>query len=354
MTQNPARTDHPQPPDQHGRDGTTLDRPAEATRAGEQHPAPHGERVESEVVVVGGGSAGLAAAVALARSRRDVVVIDAGEPRNAPAEAAHNMLGQEGISPLDLLARGRAEAQAYGARVLAGRATGASGAVDDFTIEVDGGAYAVHARRVILATGLVDDLPAVPGVEEAWGCTVLHCPFCHGWEVRDRHIAILARDENAIHQAMLFSQLSDQVTLFLHEAPEPTKEQWEQLAALQVSVVRPRVERLVVDGTQVRAVEIAGGQSFAADAVVVAPRFLASTELYESLGGQPTTTPFGRQIDADPRGMTAIPGVWAAGNAANPMAMLMVATAAGVTAGAAVHGDLTFADLGRAVQARRA
>ncbi|WP_147916202.1 FAD-dependent oxidoreductase [Ruania zhangjianzhongii] len=316
-------------------------------------PEPAREQVEAEVVVVGGGSAGLAAAVALARSRRDVVVIDAGQPRNAPAEGAHNVLGNEGISPLDLLARGRAEAHAYGVRFMSGHATAASGAVDDFTIEVDGGSHLVHARRLVLATGLVDDLPDVPGVAQAWGHTVLHCPFCHGWEVRDQRIAILARDEVAVHQALLFRQLSEQVTLFLHQAAEPTEEQWEQLAALDVSVVRPRVERLVVDGTQVRAVEIEGGRTFEADAVVIAPKFHARTELFEGLGGEPTATPFGRQIQADQRGMTAIPGVWAIGNASEPMAMLMTATAAGVTAGAAVHGDLAFSDLGRAVQARR-
>jgi len=119
-----------------------------------------------------------------------------------------------------------------------------------------------------------------------------------------------------------------------------------------VAVVRPRVQRLVVDGTQVRAVEIAGGATFETDAVVVAPRFLARTEVFEALGGQPTTTPFGVQIAADPRGATTVPGVWAAGNAAEPMAMVAASTASGVLVGAAVHGDLAVADLARAVAAR--
>ena len=317
-------------------------------------PEPVPEQVETDVVIVGGAAAGLAAAVALARSRREVVVIDAGQPRNAPAEGAHNMLGSEGIAPWELLARGRAEARGYGVTIISGRATAASGTIDDFRVEVDGGARQVHARRVILATGLVDDLPDVPGVDQGWGHTVLHCPFCHGWEVRDQRIAILTRDEVAIHHAMLFGQLSDHVTLFLHEAPDPTEEQWQQLAALNVSVVRPRVERLVLDGRQVRAVEIEGGRTFEADAVVVAPKFQARTELFVALGGEETATPFGRQIPADPRGMTAIPGVWATGNASEPMATLMAVAAAGVTTGAAVHGELGFADLGRAVQARRA
>lgn len=336
----------------------------------------------ADVVVVGGGAAGLAAAIALGRSRRSVVLVDAGEPRNAPAEGAHNVLGQEGISPLELLARGRAEAEAYGVRIVSGRVTGASGVVDSFTLEIDGApgggaglsadalevdasgsdrgqavastTQQVTARRVILATGLVDQLPDVPGVAQAWGHTVLHCPYCHGWEVRDQRIGVLATSENALHQVMLFRQLSDDVTLFLHDAPEPTEEQWDQLAALGVRVVTPRVERLVVDGTQVRAVEVEGRRSFAVDAVAVGPRFVARTELYEALGGEKTLSPFGEQIVADPRGATAVPGVWVAGNSGDLMAMVAAAAASGVMAGAAVNGDLAVADLARAVAERRA
>jgi len=313
----------------------------------------------ADVVVVGGGAAGLAAAIALGRSRRSVILVDVGEPRNAPAEGAHNVLGQEGVPPLELLARGRAEAESYGVRIVNGRVTGASGVVDSFTLEVDGTAQHVTAqrltaRRVILATGLVDELPDVPGVAQAWGHTVLHRPYCHGWEVRDQRIAVLATTENALHQVMLFRQLSDDVTLFLHDAPEPTDEQWEQLAALGVRVVTPRVERLVVEGTQVRSVEVEGGRSFAVDAVAVAPRFVARTELYEALGGEKTTSPFGEQVVADPRGATAVPGVWVAGNSGDLMAMVVAAAASGVMAGAAVHGDLAVADLARSVAGRRA
>ncbi len=307
----------------------------------------------TEVAVIGGGSAGLAAAIALARSRRTVVVIDGGEPRNAPATGAHNVLGQEGVPPLELLARGRLEAEAYGVRIVPGQATGVIGAIDDFTVEVGGGTHRIHARRIVLATGLADDLPHIEGVAEGWGRSVLHCPFCHGWEVRDQRIAILARDEVAIHQALLFSQLSDRVTVFLHEAPDPHEEQWEQLAALGVEVVRPKVQRLVMDGAQVRGVEVEGGRVFEADAAVVVPRFDARTKLYEALGGAAETTSFGRQIPTDPRGMTEVPGIWAAGNASAPMAMVTASAASGVMAGAAVHGDLAMADLNRSVEERR-
>lgn len=303
------------------------------------------EAEDAEVAVVGGGSAGLAAAIVLARSRRNVVVIDAGQPRNSLAEAAHNVLGNEGIAPLDLLAKGRAEAEFYGVRILPGKATGVSGGIDDFTLEVDGGAQHVRARRLILASGLIDDLPDIPGVQDGWGTSVLHCPFCHGWEVRDQRIAILSRDEVAIHQVLLFRQLSEHVTVFLHEAKSPTAEQQARLSALGVELVRSRVEKLGVDGSQVRSVELADGRSFSTDAVVIAPRFHARTELYEALGGVAEETPFGTQIPTDPRGMTEVPGVWAAGNASQIMAMVQASAASGVTTGSAVHGDLAFADL---------
>ncbi|MGO1629671.1 MAG: FAD-dependent oxidoreductase, partial [Microbacterium sp.] len=217
-------------------------------------------------------------------------------------------------------------------------------------VEIGGGAHRVRARRIILASGLVDDLPDIPGIKQGWGRTVLHCPFCHGWEVRGQRIAILARDEVALHQAVLFRQLSDQVTVFLHDAPDPTDEQQVQLEALGVPTVRSRVSRLVMEGALLRGVETADGHIAGADAAVITPRFNARTALYESLGGRAEETPFGKQIPTDPRGMTHIPGVWAAGNANNAMAMVAASAAAGVTTGTAVHGDLAMADLSRAVR----
>lgn len=314
--------------------------------------APVGD-LEADVAVVGGSYAGLAAAIVLARSRRDVVVIDDGEPRNAPAEGAHNVLGHEGIAPGELLEKGRAEAESYGVRIISGRVTGLSGTVDDFTLHSGDDGPRIRARRIILATGLVDDLPDIPGVRKGWGRTVLHCPFCHGWEVRDQRIAVLSRDEVGIHQAMLFRRLSDHVTVFLHEAAEPTEEQSAMLAAADIPVVRGRIEKLVVEGTDVRAVQLEGGEIFAIDAAVVAPRFHARTELYESIGGTAEQVPFGTQIPADPRGETSVKGVWVAGNAAQAMAMVAMSSASGVATGAAVHGDLVMADLDRAVSARR-
>lgn len=325
-----------------------------AYRAGRNIWVAKKENSNMDVAIIGGGAAGLSAAVALGRSRRNVVVIDDGQPRNAPADAAHNLLGNEGISPLELLEKGRAEAASYGVNFIKGRVSNIDGALDDFTVTLEGSGQQVHARRIILATGLVDDLPEIPGIREGWGATVLHCPFCHGWEVRDQKIAILARDEVLIHQVLLFRELSDDVTVYLHTAAEPTEEVLEQLDALNVPLVRGEIEQLVMDGNQIRGVQIKAGEPYDAQAAVVVPRFNSRTELFESLGGETEQTPFGVQIPTDPRGMTSIPGVWAAGNANNAMAMVSSAAAAGVGTGAAIHGDLVMSDLQKKVQARRA
>src|SRR5689334_13038452 len=138
-----------------------------------------------DVAVVGGGAAGLNGALMLARSRRSVAVIDAGEPRNAPAEGVHGLLGREGMPPAELLALGREEVRSYGGHVVTSRVTGAARKDDGFVLALDDGRE-VRARRLLVTTGLVDELPDVPGLRELWGSDVIHCPYCHGWEVRDK------------------------------------------------------------------------------------------------------------------------------------------------------------------------
>ncbi|KAJ8143298.1 hypothetical protein OY671_003585, partial [Metschnikowia pulcherrima] len=306
-----------------------------------------------DVAIVGGGPAGSSAAVTLARSSRSVVVLDAGEPRNAPAQGAHNSLGREGVPPRESSATGRAEAEGYGAEVRDARVARADGdAGSGFTLTLDDGGT-VCARRVSLATGLVDESPDVPGVREGWGSSVSHCPFCHGWEVRGQRIAVLATGPAAAHQVSSFRQLTPHVTSFQHTAPEPDDATWEQLSALGVRVVEGEVARLDVDGRSVRAVVLADGTSFPVEAVVVGPRFVARGESFEQLGGTSEDHPAGRFVPADPRGATAVPGVWAAGNSSDLMAQVGASAAAGVMAGAGIHGELAQADAAAAVARRR-
>ncbi|HET8795665.1 MAG TPA: NAD(P)/FAD-dependent oxidoreductase [Arthrobacter sp.] len=304
-----------------------------------------------DVAIIGGGAAGLSAAVALARSLRSVVVVDAGEPRNAPSAGAHNVLGREGIPPLELLAAGRQEAEQYGAEIRHDRAVSVRRVDDGFELDLNGGAT-LRVRRLLLATGLVDELPDVSGVREFWGKSVLHCPYCHGWEVRGQRIGIIGTSPLNMHQALLFRQLSDDVTLFLHTMPEPDDEAWEQLSALNIQVVEGTVQRLGSENDVLKTVVLEGGREFDVDAVVVGPRFVARADLYEQLGGALTEHPMGAFIETGPMGQTEIPGVWAAGNANDLSAMVAVASGAGLMAGAAISADLVMEDTRTAVRAR--
>lgn len=238
-----------------------------------------------DVVVVGGGAAGLSAGLALARARRSVLVIDSGTPRNAPADHVHNYLGREGVPPGELLALGRAEVAAYGGQVVSGHVTSAQ--------PIPGGGFrtqladgrTVTSRRLLVTTGLVDELPDVPGVAERWGRDVLHCPYCHGWEVRDQALGILATNPMAVHQAMLFRQWSADVTLFVHTGPAPPPEQAEQLAARGIPVVEGEVAAVEVTDDQLSGVRLASGELVARQALVVMPRFVARADVLTSLGG---------------------------------------------------------------------
>lgn len=306
-----------------------------------------------DVVVVGGGAAGLAAAVVLARSLRTVAVVDAGAPRNAPAAGVHNLLGREGTPPRDLVAAGRREAAGYGAVVVDDRAVAARRTADGFAVDLACGGT-LHARRLLLATGLVDELPDVPGLHERWGRDVLHCPFCHGWEVRGTRVGVLATSPAAAHQALLMRALTPDVTLLRHAGDPLAAEDEERLAALDVRTVDGPVVGLHVVDDALRGVRTAAGRTVALDALVVAPRFVARGALYEQLGGTLVTTPSGTHVPTGAGGRTDLPGVWAAGNVGDLSATVAVASAAGMQAGAALHGDLVAHEADAAVAARRA
>lgn len=311
-----------------------------------------------DVVVIGGGAAGLSGALALSRARRSVLVIDAGSPRNAPASHAHNYLGREGIPPLELLAVGRAEAAGYGAEIVQGDVVSAEKLSDGFrVVQTDG--RAVHARRLLVTTGIVDELPAVEGLAERWGNDVLHCPYCHGWEVRDQAVGILAAGPMAPHQALLWRQWTDDVVLFRNDRPDFSDEEYEQLAARGICVVDGEVAALEAAGDRITGVRLAGGTVIPREALVVQPRFTARSAVLESLGLRPTEMEMGGHvvgtyIAADPAGATEVPGVWVAGNVANLMEQVVGAAAAGLKAASMINMDLVTEDTRRAVDARRA
>jgi len=316
-----------------------------------------------DVVVVGGGSAGISGALALGRARRRVLVIDADDPRNAPAAGVHNYLTSEGVPPEELRATGRAEVARYGVAVVPGRVRSARPAATGsgepaFVVELADGAT-VTARRLLVTTGLTDELPEVPGLAERWGRDVLHCPYCHGWEVQDQALGILATSPMSVHSALLFRQWSDDVLFFTHTAEAPTPEQAEQLAARGIAVVDGAVAGLEIEDDRMVGVRLASGRVVPRQAVAVGPRFLARAEVLASLD-LPTAEltvaghVVGTFVPADPTGATEVAGVWVAGNVADPMAQVIVAAAAGLKAGAAVNADLVAEDTARAVAAHRA
>ena len=306
-----------------------------------------------DVVVVGGGAAGLNGALMLARSRRSVLVVDGGEPRNAPADGVHGLLGHDGVPPAELLGRGREEVRRYGGQVVRGEVTGASRDGDRFVVDLADG-RTVRARRLLVTTGLTDVLPDVPGVRDRWGHDVLHCPYCHGWEVRDRPIGVLAGGPMSVHQALLFRQLSSDVVFFRHGA-ELADEQAEQLAARGIRVVEGEVASLEVVDDRLAGVRLADGTLVDREVLTVASRMVARAKFLADLGLHALEHPsgMGQHVPADPTGRTEVAGVWAAGNVADIGAQVGAAAAAGALAGAQINADLVAEETRLAVEAAR-
>ncbi|GAA1961197.1 NAD(P)/FAD-dependent oxidoreductase [Amycolatopsis minnesotensis] len=303
-----------------------------------------------DVVIAGGGAAGLSAAVLLARSRRSVVVLDAGEPRNAPATHLHNFLSRDGMSPADLLAAGREEVVRYGGEIVSARALGVERSDDGFAVHHDGGA-GLTTRAVLVATGLRDELPAIPGVRERWGADVVHCPYCHGHEVRDTAIAVLGGDNRpfTLHQASLVRQWSADVVFFPHRIVL-TADERERLVARGIRVVDGEVARLVVDGDRVSGVELADGTVVPRTTAFVGPRFVPDDGLLTGLGCAVGENGW---VSVDGSGRTSVPGVWAAGNVVDSPAQLSTAAAAGSSAGIALNHHLLAVDVDEAVANHR-
>ncbi|MFH8793430.1 NAD(P)/FAD-dependent oxidoreductase [Streptomyces sp. NPDC017941] len=291
-----------------------------------------------DVVVIGGGAAGLNGALMLARARRSVVVLDAGAPRNAPAEGVHGLFGREGMPPAELLERGRAEVRGYGGQVVSAEVAGVERAENGFEVRLADG-RALRARRVLVATGLTDELPDVPGLRERWGRDVLHCPYCHGWEVRDQAIGVLGSGPLSVHQALLLRQWSADITFFPHTMAPPSAEEAEQLAARGIRVVEGEVGSLEIVDDRVVGVRLADGELVPREAVAVAPRMVARVDFLKALGLAPVPHPAGEYVPSE-AGRTEVRGVWVAGNVTDLSAQVGGAAAAGAAAAGQINADL--------------
>jgi thioredoxin reductase len=305
-----------------------------------------GDAYAYDVVVVGGGAAGLSAALVLGRARRRVVVVDAGAPRNAPAAYMQGFLSRDGMAPADLLAAGRAEVTGYGVELITDRVAEIE---PGFVVRLAGG-RALHARRIMLATGVTDELPDIPGVRERWARDLLHCPYCHGWEVRDQPLGVLGALPGSVQHALLVRQWSDDVVFFVNTYDLGGAER-AQLEARGVQVVPGAVARLVVDADRLTGVELADGTVIARSAVFVRPGNVPHADgLLQALGC--TVNEAGFAI-VDGTGRTSTVGVWAAGNVVDPRAQVVTAAGAGSAAAIALNADLVQEDVERALTPSR-
>jgi thioredoxin reductase len=319
----------------------------------EAHGHDHGHQTRvlerhCDVCVVGGSAAGLAAALQLGRQRRPVIVVDAGEPRNGPAAHVHGFLSREGMPPAELLAAGRAEVRRYGGEILPGRVAGVDRTGDGgFRVRLASG-HAVVARRVLAATGLVDELPDIDGLAGHWGRDVIHCPFCHGYEFRDQRIVQIVTSAAGLHSTGLFRQLTERLTVVLHDFAEADGAEVDALRASGVTVIHATVSRILSGpGGRVAAVELAGHPAVEADAVVAGPRFRVRGEPFASLGLRPAAHPsgLGDFVETGATGETAVPGLYAAGNVTDPSQQVLQAAADGSRVGAMISFSLAADDL---------
>jgi thioredoxin reductase len=312
-----------------------------------------------DVAVIGGGAAGLSAALVLARARRRVVVIDAGHPRNAPASHMHGYLGSDGLPPAELVAIGRREVAGYGGELVSGTVTSvepcdthiseaSSTSNLDPSVETSTQLFRVtlrngqvlRARRVLITTGLRDDIPDIPGIAERWGRDVLHCPYCHGHEVRDQPLGVLGGTAEAVTHALLIRQWSSDIVYFANDATL-SADQRDQLIANAIGVVDAPVARLVIEHDQLTGVELTTGEVVDRRAVFVRPAFVPNDALLTHLG---CTTGETSWVPVDNAGRTSVPGVWAAGNAVNPRAQVITAAGEGSAAAIAINNDLVDED----------
>jgi len=289
-----------------------------------------------DVIVVGGSFAGMSAAMQLARARQNVLVVDAGTPRNRFADEAHGFLGQDGRAPAAIMRDARRQLLRYPtAEITSGEALGARALGDGFAVELAGGSEH-RGKRLILATGVADELPPIPGMSERWGATVLHCPYCHGYEVRDHPLGVIAAHPMSAHQALLIPDWGP-TTFFTQGEFEPEPAELEGFAARQITVEHTPVVELLGSAPSLDGVRLADGRVIEVAAVFTAPRTKPATPLAAMLGCEHEEGPTGPHIKVDQWGATSIAGVWAAGDAATPMHNATLASAAGVLAGIGAH-----------------
>ncbi|KRC65239.1 hypothetical protein ASE12_10980 [Aeromicrobium sp. Root236] len=301
-----------------------------------------------DTIVIGAGAAGLSAALVLGRARRRVLVLDGGPPRNARAAHVNGYLGVDGLSPLELLETGRRQVEKLGVEIVAEVATKVEAADGGF--HVVAGDERLHAKHVVLAAGITDALPDLPGVAEGFGVDIFHCPYCHGYEVAGKRLAVVATQPMSGHQVRMVRQWSDDVVFFLNDTVELDVAERRVFAARGVEVVDGPVGEVVRRDGALHGVR-AAGSVHEVDAVFMAPRMVLNLDAFAGFDLEMTDTPMGPVVAADPMGATNVPGLWAAGNVADAGSQVIAAAAQGARVGAMINGTLVEAEWAEAAQA---
>ena len=291
-----------------------------------------------DAIVIGAGAAGLSAALVLGRARRRVLVLDGGPPRNAAASHVNGYLGVDGLSPIELLEVGRTQVEKLGVEVRDGVASQVEAVDGAFVVRVGG--ELLHAKRLVLAAGITDSLPGIPGLQEGFGVDIFHCPYCHGYEVAGQRLGVVATHPMSNHQVRMVRQWSDDVVFFLNDTIELDADERRLFAARGIEVVDGPVSEVVRRDGALQGVRAADGPVIAVDAVFVAPAMVLNLDAFAGFDLEMTDTPLGPVVATDMTGATNVPGLWAAGNVADAGSQVISASATGGKAGAMINASL--------------
>ena len=285
-----------------------------------------------DVIIIGGSFAGLAGALQLGRARRKVTVLDTGLPRNRFAGHSHGLLGHDHKPPLEILAAARQQLARYPTvKLVNARADSITGALDDFSVLTSDG-ESLRARRLLLSYGVTDQMPAIPGFAESWGKSIVPCPYCDGFEVAGQHWGLVYAGPQSLHAVSLFHDWTDNLTLFA-DGHDITPEARADLARRNTPVIDGRLVEIAHDNGRIATVNLDTGRNVAVDVLFAHPRNRPSAGLHEALGLETTDTPVGIALKVDDRRETSVPGIYAAGDLANPMASVTLASSHGAMAG---------------------
>ncbi|MDO3443409.1 NAD(P)/FAD-dependent oxidoreductase [Agrobacterium sp. V1] len=290
-----------------------------------------------DVIVIGGSYAGLSAALQLGRARKNVLVVDAGKRRNRFASHSHGFLGQDGKAPGEIVAEARRQIERYQTIAWAeGSVTGAEGSFGDFAVEIDGHRRE-SAARLILAMGVTDQLPDIAGLKERWGSSVFHCPYCHGYELDQGKIGVIAASPMAIHHALMLLDWGE-TTFFTNGMFVPDEDQAALLSARGVRVEKDRIAEIAGHADVV----LADGRSIALAGLFTQPKLRITSEWIGKLGCSVEEGPMGSSIVTDAMKQTTVRGVFACGDVARPAGSVALAVGDGAMTGAAAHRSILF------------